>query len=87
MKLKYDFVTRKIGSQIVAVPVGEEVSRFNGMIKLNGSGEFIFNMLKEETDKGKIISEFLKAYDATVEQATETVTDFIDILVKAGVVE
>ena len=46
MKLKYNFVTNEVADKIVAVAVGDDLSKFNGFIKMNGTGAFIFNMLK-----------------------------------------
>lgn len=38
MKLKYKFVVRNVSGKPVAVAVGQDNERFNGMIKLNPSG-------------------------------------------------
>ena len=46
MKLKYKFVVREIDGTHVAVAVGKDNEKFNGMIKLNKSGAVIFNLLK-----------------------------------------
>ena len=48
MKLKYDFIIQKVGDTQVAVPAGDDVNRFSGIIKLNSTGAVIFKMLKNE---------------------------------------
>lgn len=87
MKLKYNFVTNEVADKIVAVAVGDDLNKFNGFIKMNGSGAFIFDQLKNDVTEDEIVAEFLKVYDATEEQARETVREFIDGLKKADVLE
>ena len=42
MKLKYEFIICSTKDAEVAVAIGEGSMLFNGMIKLNKSGKFIF---------------------------------------------
>ena len=46
MKLKYQFVINNVAGETVAVSVGDTSGRFNGYIKLNETGAFIFKKLK-----------------------------------------
>ena len=88
MKLKYNFVTNEVADKIVAVAVGDDLSKFNGFIKMNGSGAFIFNMLKNDVTEDDIVSALLKEYtDATEQEARETVAEFVGELKKADVLE
>ncbi len=85
MKLKYDFVVNNVAGDTVAVSVGDTGGRFNGYIKLNETGAFIFDMLKCDVTREEIIAAILKEYsDATTTDAEETVDEFIDKLQKAG---
>lgn len=45
MKLKYEFIICSTKDAEVAFAVGEGSMLFNGMIKLNKSGKFIFELL------------------------------------------
>lgn len=84
MKLKYDFVVNNVAGDTVAVSVGDTDGRFNGYIKLNETGAFIFNMLKCDVTRDEIIDAVLKKYsDATPTDAEETVDEFIAKLKKA----
>lgn len=78
MKLKYNFVVRDVGGSPVAVAVGKDNAKFNGMIKLNASGEFIFKMLCEDTTVDEIVFALLEKYDIIVEVAQQTVVEYID---------
>lgn len=87
MKLKYDFAVRNVAGQTVAVAVGKNSREFNGMIKLGGSGEFIFNLLKNEISFEELVAAFLKEYDATEEQARTTIEKFITSVKEYGILE
>ena len=47
MKLKYKFIVQNVSGKPVAVAVGKDNERFNGMITLNDSGAEIFKLLNE----------------------------------------
>lgn len=80
MKLKYDFVINNVAGETVAVSVGNNDS-FNGYIKLNETGAFIFKMLKKDTGVEEIVNAILKEYpDATAEAARESVNNLIEQL-------
>ncbi|MBQ2934531.1 MAG: PqqD family protein [Clostridia bacterium] len=80
MKLKCDFVINNVAGETVAVSVGNNDS-FNGYIKLNETGAFIFKMLKKDTTVEEIVNAILKEYpDATAEAASESVNNLIEQL-------
>ncbi len=85
MKLKYKFVMNKVADKTVAVAVGADLARFNGFIKMNDTGAFIFSLLQDEIDKQKIIDELCKEYDATREELIEATDEFLSQLDEAGV--
>lgn len=84
MKLKYDFVINDVAGETVAVSVGDNDGRFNGYIKLNETGAFIFKMLKKDTTREDIIKALCAEYpDATEADAAESVDTLIEQLNKA----
>lgn len=84
MKLKYEFVINNVAGETVAVSVGNNDGRFNGYIKLNETGAFIFKMLQKETTREDIINALIKEYsDATPEDAAESVDGLLEELNKA----
>ena len=44
MKIKNDFIVKEISGSTVVIPVGNRVADFNGMLKLNETGVFLFNL-------------------------------------------
>lgn len=88
MKLKYNFVTNEVADKIVAVAVGDDLSEFNGFIKMNETGAYIFNMLKNDVTVDEIVTAMQKDYDdATEAEIRETVEEFVGELKKAEVLE
>ena len=51
MKIKSGFAKRNIAGSEIVVPVGENASRFNGMITLNETGSFFWDCLSQETKR------------------------------------
>ena len=83
MKLRYKFVVRNVSGKPVAVAVGQDNEKFNGMIKLNPSGEVIFQMLQQGTfSLNEIVSGFAQQFGIPEETARPAVEAFIDQLRK-----
>lgn len=88
MKLKYDFVVNQVAGETVAVSVGNTDGKFNGYIKLNDTGAFIFKALKNDTMRDKIISDLKNEYPDTDEaDIVDSVNDIIEKLEKAELLE
>lgn len=88
MKLKYIFVTNKVADKIVAVAVGEDAEKFNGFIKMNETGAYIFNMLKKDVTEDEIVAALEKEYEGvTKEELCNTVKEFIARLKESDVIE
>lgn len=85
MKLKYKFVVQNVSGKPVAVAVGQDNEKFNGMIKLNASGEMIFKLLSEgDYTEGEILSQFAAKFAIVEETAKPSVLAFIDQLRQNG---
>lgn len=88
MKLKYNFVTNEVADKIVAVAVGDDLNSFNGFIKMNDVGAYIFNMLKNDVTEDEIVEAMKKDFaDASEEEIRENVSGFIDGLKKYEVLD
>lgn len=88
MKLKYKFVTNKVADRIVAVAVGEDAAKFSGFIKMNDTGAYIFNMLKNDVTEDEIVASMEEEYEGvTPEELRDTVKEFIGRLKESGAAE
>ena len=87
MKVREGFILREVGDQPVVVAVGPASQFFNGMVKLNATGQFLFEELKEDKTEDDLVKAMTDKYDVDEETAREDVKAFIDTLVKPGIIE
>ncbi len=87
MKLKYKFVVKSVAGKSVAVAVGNDNAAFNGMIKLNESGEFIFNMLNNGCSTvDEIVAAVVQKYEIDESTAKGAVEGFVENLRANGLI-
>lgn len=67
MKLKYQFVVQKVADGYVAVAVGKDAAKFNGIIRMNKTGAAMFELLKRDTTEDKIVAAILDRFEAREE--------------------
>ena len=84
MKLKKDFVLRKVAGTWVVLPLGAETVNFSGMLQLNASGAMLWNVLEQGKDKNALVEALLNEYDVTAEHAEADVDEFLNKLIQAG---
>lgn len=78
MKIKSNYVLKKIGDNIIVVPLKEEALRFNGIISLNKTGQFLFESLQESSlTKQELLDKVLDRYDVESSIALKDIEDFI----------
>ena len=84
MKLKYNFVINKVADKNVAVPVG--AADFNGFVKMDDLGAFMFGLLKEEITEDEMAAKMQEQYpDNSLEEIKECIADFVSRLKSEGV--
>lgn len=87
MKIKKDFILRKVADSYVVVPVGKMTLDFNGIINLNETGAFLFGELQKGADREELIQKLLAEYDVTPEKAANDIDIFIQKAKDADVLE
>ncbi len=87
MRIKRGFVVRSVGGQKYAVATGEVAKSFRGMLKINDMGEFIFNLLSENTTVDDVVSAILKEYDADENVVRVDVENFVSQLRTINIIE
>ncbi len=85
MKIREGFILRRIGDDIIVVPVGKASADFHGMIKLNSTAADIWECLAKGLNEDEIVSAMLEKYDVTESDAQKAVSSTIDTLKNAGV--
>ena len=80
MKIKEGYIIKKVGPGYVVVTVGQASKDFNGMIRLNPAGAFLWQSIREGADsREKLIRLMLERYDdLDGETAGADLDEFLD---------
>lgn len=87
MKLKEGFIFRKIAGDNVIVPIGQQISQFNGLIKINDTGAFLWNLLKDGSTERELVEKLQEEYEIDKELAQKDVATFVEILKERDMIE
>lgn len=83
MKIKDGYIVRKIGTKYYAVSAAR-AAEGAGMISLNETGAFIWELLKNDTTVEEIAKALADKYEIDVELATRDSEAYISMLKEAG---
>lgn len=86
MRLVGDFRIREIMDEIVALPTGESMGKFSGIISLNPVGRFLMEALATEQTEESLVDAVLEEYDADRETVEQDVREFLEVLRKNGLI-
>lgn len=87
MKIKSDYMLRKIATEYIVVPTGQSSVNFNGIMSLNDSGALLFEALQQDTTKDSLLSLVIETYDVTMQQAKKDLECFLTTIQKNGLLE
>ncbi len=87
MKIKKDFILRKVADSYVVVPVNKMTLDFNGIINLNETGAFLFELLQKGAERDELVDKMLEEYDVDREKAEADIDVFIQKVRDADVLE
>lgn len=87
MKIKEDFILRKVADSYVVVPVNNMSLDFNGIINLNETGAFLFRILQNGASREELISKMLDEYEVTEQKAEKDIDVFIEKVKDADILE
>lgn len=85
MKIKEGFILRKLGKEYMVVAVGEASKTFNGMIRMNEAGAWLWDELKVGITREELIQKMIERYedldaataDADLGEFLETIKDAV----------
>ena len=87
MKLKENFVLRRVLNNWVVLPLGDATVDFNGILNLNDSGALLWQQLEQGAGREELADALTAQYDVSRSQALADVDEFYAILVNAGCAE
>lgn len=83
MKIKDGFVLRNICDEFIVVAVGRQTLDFKGLIKLNESGAFLWEQLKNDVTEDELLKALTAEYAVEEAVAREDVAAFLKSLKEA----
>lgn len=86
MKISDGFLLKTVAGKNIVVSVGAEVN-FNGMLTLNDTGVFLWNLLKNHTTKEEMLKKMLEEYDVEENIASTDIDIFLIKLRDAKILE
>ena len=87
MKIKQGFVVRSIAGESVVVALGEASRNFNGIIKLNETVRFLWDLLAVGATLEELQAKLTEEYDVSAELAAADIEKFVGSLKGAGIIE
>ena len=87
MKVVAEFIKRNIAGETILVPTGDTAQKFNGMITLTDTAEFIWDNLEKVDSLDAMVRLILETYEVDEETAKKDAAGFITALLKNGFAE
>ncbi|MDR3554593.1 MAG: PqqD family protein [Syntrophobacteraceae bacterium] len=84
MKRKDELMLQKVGGQALLIPLGAKVLDMNGMVVLNTTGSFIWELLAEERSFEELVSAVVERFAVEADRAGDDVRTFLDDLIRQG---
>ena len=86
MKIRDNYMLSEVAGMPVVVPLGAE-STFRNMIKLNETGKFLWELLKEEITHEALVGAMMEKYEIDEALASRDLDAFLDSLRTFGALE
>lgn len=80
MKIKEGLVIRKIANEHIIIPAGERVIDFNGLIRLNDTAVFLWNLLIKGCTTNELITGLTDEYEIDSETAADDIHSLLEKL-------
>ena len=87
MKIKKNFALRNISGSWVALPLGDAIVNFTGMLTLNESGVMLWHMLEGGCTTEEMAEALVKEYEVTYDEALCDAVAFVAKLNEVGCID
>ena len=86
MKIKSGFVLEKVGNGYLAVAVGERAKDFSGLVRMNETGAFFWNIMAEkDVSREELLAAVRGEYEVSEEEALADIDKFVENLRDGGI--
>lgn len=80
MRIKEGFVKTEIADKTVVIPVGEKTVDFSGIISLNETGAFLWDLLSKDVTRDVLLTALLDEYETSKANAEKDIDAFLQAL-------
>ena len=87
MKRKNDFILQNVAGEYLLVPIGQRVVDLNGIITLNATGRYIWELLAEHRSVEELVAAIVEHFDVDFERAQADAKIFLDEISRMGLIE
>lgn len=86
MKRNSDFILRDVADTLVIVPVGKATLDFPGMITVNRTGAYLWELLEKPQTVQTLTQALVDHYEVEEAQAAADVKAFTESLIRVGAI-
>lgn len=87
MKRKKDFIMQNVGGENLLVPVGARVMDMNGLLTLNDTAAFVWELLAEERSLNELSAAVAEQFDVDPETGRADMQTFVDEITRLRLLE
>ncbi len=80
MKRNSGFLMRQVAGRYVLAPVGDTVKNFSGMVTMNGTGKFLWDLLEQDQTVDSLAQALVDTYEVEFDKAKEDVVNYLEPL-------
>ena len=87
MKAKSGFVLRDVVGEKILMPVGENITKFNGTVLLNTVSAFVWEKMQEPVSKEELLQAVLDKFEVDEETASHDLDKLLEAFAELGILE
>ena len=87
MVLKKDFEVVDMVGEHMVVPIGEEVSSFNGIVALSEASAFLLKSMETEKTEDELFDILMKEFNVEPTVARADISEFLNKMIEMGIIE
>ena len=71
LRINKGFILRRMGDNYIAVTVGAASKEINGMVRLNETGKFLWDQMKDGTEREELVQKMMERFSGLDEKTAE----------------
>lgn len=80
MKIRNEFLLRKVADTYVVLPIGQATLDLNGVLMLNETGAFLWRQMEHDTTREALAEKLKEEYEVSLDTALRDIDKFVSVL-------